>query len=298
MLVGFDIGGTKIEIRVINHVTGHELFVKRIPTPSNYEDLITQITQLVELAEKETGSVKSIGIGLPGAINPQTGLIQNANCTFLNDHDLKSDLAFSLNKVVNIANDANCFTLSEAVDGAGKEGSVVFGAILGTGCGGGIVINKQVLCGPNALAGEWGHNPLPSWNQEHDGDTISCYCGRNNCIERYISGSGLEENYRLLHNQSKSAPEIISAYMTGDVQAEASYNRMLDQMARSFATIINILDPDVIVLGGGLSNVDCLYRDLPDAAKPYIFSDNPKVTFKKAVYGDSSGVRGAAWLAK
>jgi len=297
MLIGFDIGGTKIEVCVLDR-HGDEIFKHRVPTPKTYPLLLKAITDLVSLAEERAGELCQIGIGLPGAICPQTGLMKNANCTFLNGQDLHHDLTQALERQVAIANDANCFALSEAVDGAGKGANVVFGAILGTGCGGGIVINQQILSGPNALAGEWGHNPLPNYHSEQDGPNRTCYCGRENCIERYISGSGFAQSHQVAFDTDCSPAEIIERYQTGDADASKLYQQLVAQMGRSFASIINILDPDVIVLGGGLSNIDSLYQDLPAATAPYVFSDKPTLCFKKALYGDSSGIRGAAWLGR
>ncbi|ASW81144.1 fructokinase [Vibrio anguillarum] len=295
MLIGFDISGTKIEICVLDK-SGNTLFKHRTPTPHEYELFLSTLCQLVAMAESETQTHCQIGIGLPGAISPATGLIKNANCTFLNGRDLKADLCARLQRNVVIANDANCFALSEAVDGAAKDGNVVFGAILGTGCGGGIVINKQVLVGANAVCGEWGHNPLPSFTSERDGPTRHCYCGRDNCIELFISGSGLTKSAQLIGQQEWNAAEIITRYQQQDPQATKLYQQLIDQMARSFACIVNVLDPDVIVLGGGLSNVASLYVDLPRATANYVFSDSAQIVFTQAKYGDSSGIRGAAWL--
>lgn len=295
MRIGFDIGGTKTEICVLNS-SGESIWNHRVPTPQNYDALVSEILALINLAEQRHGQAESIGLGLPGAISPATGLIKNANCAFLNGRDLQADLTNKLGRAVNLANDANCFALSEAVDGAGSGAPVVFGAILGTGCGGGIVIHQQLLVGPNAVCGEWGHNPLPGYSESQDGPARPCYCGRHNCIENYISGSGLQQSYRLKTGQTLSAEQIILAYEQGQPDAVACYNQLIDHMARSFAALVNILDPDVIVLGGGLSNVRQLYRDLPGATARYVFSDTAQVRFAQAKYGDSSGIRGAAWL--
>lgn len=234
----------------------------------------------------------SIGIGLPGAIDPQSGLIKNCNCLVLNGHDLKHDLAKQLNQPVWIANDADCFTLSEAVDGAGAEAETVFGVIVGTGCGGGVAVHKRLLQGPNAIAGEWGHNPLPGYAPETDGPAQSCYCGKHNCIETFISGTGFARRYP----SELSAQAIIEAAAQGDLTARAHWRHFIDAFARSLASVINILDPQVIVLGGGLSNVSQLYDELPAAIRPYIFSESCRTRIVPARYGDASGVRGAAWL--
>ncbi len=295
MRIGFDIGGTKIEVCVISE-NGIVSFTKRTPTPKSYEEFLESIVNLISEAESKTTPAKSIGIGLPGAISPATGLIKNSNCTFLNGQDLKGDLEVKLGRPIHLANDANCFALSEAIDGAGKESNVVFGAILGTGCGGGIVVSQQLLIGPNAVSGEWGHNPLPNYNEQKDGPSRKCYCGKSDCIEQYISGSGLQNSYKVLTGKSIKASEIIRKYNQQEADAVSCYSKLIDQMGRSFASIINILDPDAIVLGGGLSNVESLYKDLPEATAKYVFSDSANIQFKKAQYGDSSGIRGAAWL--
>ncbi|EKO3409729.1 ROK family protein [Vibrio fluvialis] len=295
MRIGFDIGGTKTEICVLSP-SGDMIWNHRVSTPKSYESFVAAIIELVNLAEKHHGQANAIGLGLPGAISPATGLIKNANCAFLNGRDLQYDLTIQLGRAVNLANDANCFALSEAIDGAGKGAPVVFGAILGTGCGGGIVIHQQLLVGPNAVCGEWGHNPLPGYHEPQDGPARKCYCGRHNCIESYISGTGLQHSYQLKTGHSLSAVQIIEAYEQGQRAAVDCYNQLIDHMARSFAALVNILDPDVIVLGGGLSNVRQLYRDLPDATARYVFSDTAQVRFAQAKHGDSSGIRGAAWL--
>ncbi|SEF62382.1 ROK family protein [Vibrio hangzhouensis] len=297
MLVGLDIGGTKIEVKVLSD-TGIELFVRRVATPNNYDDFINVVAQLIADTEKEVGAFASIGAGLPGAVSPVTGFIQNANSVFLNGNDVVRDLQKITNKSVSIANDANCFALSEAVDGAAKGSSVVFGAILGTGCGGGLVVNKNVLTGKNAIAGEWGHNPLPYYDPAIDGDIGTCYCGRKNCIEQFISGTGFAAQHNQKNQTKLNSKEIVDLAMNGQIEAKASYDLLVDQMARSFALLTNILDPDAIVLGGGMSNVDSLYSDVKRAMSNYIFAEKPSIHLVKAKFGDSSGVRGAAWLSR
>ncbi len=298
MLIGFDIGGTKIEVCVLDD-HGTDCFKKRTATPNTYSLFLDTISELVIEAEAAVNyNFTHVGIGLPGTISPATGLMKNANCTFINGHDLLSDLIAKLNKQVHIANDANCFALSEAIDGAGEKGRLVFGAILGTGCGGGIVFNKTLWEGPNALGGEWGHNPLPNFSPNTDGETRSCYCGKENCIEQFISGTGLEKTYSALTQSSLPAPAIIEAMRNNDTTALAVYQMLIDQMARSFAALINMMDPDVIVIGGGLSNVEEIYRDLPNQIEQYIFGNELKTMIKRAKHGDSSGIRGAAQLAK
>ncbi|EUC91272.1 putative fructokinase [Klebsiella oxytoca OK-1] len=234
----------------------------------------------------------TIGIGLPGAIDPQSGLIKNCNCLVLNGHDLRHDLMRELGQPVWMANDADCFTLSEAVDGAGAGATTVFGVIIGTGCGGGIAVNQRLLSGPNAIVGEWGHNPLPGYCPERDGPAQPCYCGKENCIESFISGTGFARRY----GEQAPAEAIIAAAQNGEPQALAHWRHFIDAFARSLASVINILDPQVIVLGGGLSNVGQIYEQLPSAIVPYLFSDSCRTQIKKARFGDASGVRGAAWL--
>lgn len=297
MLVGLDIGGTKIEAKVLSQ-QGEEQFVHRVPTPDNYPEFLDTVEQLIALVKENVGEFSRLGCGLPGAISPVTGLMQNANSVFLNGQDVVGDLSRRLDMDVRIANDANCFALSEAVDGAGAGGEIVFGAILGTGCGGGVVINQQVLTGANAISGEWGHNPLPGFDPEKDGDIGICYCGRRRCIEQYISGTGFADQYNHKYGKSLKSRDIMELVEQGDPEATAAYELLVDQMARSFAAVTNILDPHAIVFGGGLSNIDRLYPDVSEAITQYIFADAPRVNIRKAKYGDSSGVRGAAWLAR
>ncbi|QMV15438.1 ROK family protein [Vibrio spartinae] len=298
MLIGFDIGGTKIEVCVLDEC-GNTCFKTRTTTPKKYPLFLETISALVVEAEIAVNhDFTHVGIGLPGTISPATGLMKNSNCTFINGHDLLSDLSNQLNKPVYIANDANCLALSEAIDGAGEKGRLVFGAILGTGCGGGIVFNKILWEGANALGGEWGHNPLPNFSPLKDGEPRSCYCGKENCIEQFISGTGLEITYNALAQSSLNASDIIAAKRNGDATALSAYHLLIDQMARSFAALINMMDPDIIVIGGGLSNVEEIYEDIPIQIRHYIFGNELKTEFKKAEYGDSSGIRGAARLAK
>lgn len=292
---GLDIGGTKIELRAYEHSSEH-IFKQRIPTPNNYSDFVQAIVTLVHSSEQKLGGKATIGIGLPGAVCPRTGLIKNANCNFLNGTRLTQDLNSHLDREVSIANDANCFVLSEAIDGVAIDKKIVFGVILGTGCGGGLVINKQVITGANAIAGEWGHNPLPSYSVEKDGLGQPCYCGQQNCIERFISGTGFEMLYAQRFRIEKSAPQIIEDFNNGDHKARLIYAQLVDHIARSLAYVINIIDPDVIVLGGGLSNIKSLYIDIPKQLKYYVFSEESYTPILPAKFGDSSGVRGASWL--
>jgi predicted NBD/HSP70 family sugar kinase len=267
--IGIDLGGTKIELIALDG-SGHEIFRKRVPTPQgDYAATVGAVVALIGNAEKELKAKATIGIGIPGALSRVTGLVKNANSTCLIGHDLKGDLEKSLGREVKIANDANCFALSEAVDGAGKGAEVVFGVILGTGVGAGIVVNGEVLTGPNAIAGEWGHNPLPLPRKE-DLPLPDCYCGRKGCIEAYLSGPVL--------------------------QRDPDMDRYEERLARALAGVINILDPDVIVLGGGISNIQRLYANVPVLWQAYVFSDQVATRLVPPVHGDASGVRGAAWL--
>ena len=275
MRIGVDLGGTKIEAIVLDG--GREVFRKRIPAPrGDYGATLTAIRILLE------GLEGTVGIGIPGALSRATGLVKNANSTWLIGKPLKEDLEKALGREVRIANDANCFALSEAVDGAGKGADVVFGVILGTGVGGGIVVRGQVLTGPNAIAGEWGHNPLPL-PRESDLPLPSCYCGRKGCIETYLSGPGL----------ARDAKAATAEAAAGDERAMARYE---ERLARALASVVNTLDPDVIVLGGGMSNVARLYDNVPRLWGRYVFSDRVDTRIVPPVHGDSSGVRGAAWL--
>ena len=267
---GIDLGGTKIELIALGG-EGKELFRKRVPTPQgDYGATVRTAVSLVLVAEKELKSKATVGVGIPGSQSRVTGLIKNANSTCLIGHDLKGDLERALGREVRIENDANCFALSEATDGAGKGAKVVFGVILGTGVGAGIVVNGEVLVGPNAIAGEWGHNPLPLPRKE-DLPLPDCYCGRKGCVEAYLSGPAYAKDGENL-------------------------DRYEERLARSLAGVINILDPDVIVLGGGISNIQRLYTNVPVLWKPYVFSDQVATKLLPPVHGDSSGVRGAAWL--
>lgn len=294
MRIGIDLGGTKIE--GIALLEGRELARHRVTTPqSGYEETVRAIVDMVRWLERETGRKGSIGIGTPGAISPATGLIKNANSTRLIGHPLDRDLQQALKRPVRIANDANCFAVSEATDGSGAGASVVFGVILGTGCGGGVVVNGHVLTGVNAIAGEWGHNPLPA---PHDDERPGhrCYCGRFGCIETFISGTGLSWDYERVAGQHLAAEQIVARAGQGDPPCRASLDRYIDRLARSLGSIINVLDPDVIVLGGGMSNCRELYEKVPAVWTPYIFSDYVATRLLPPAHGDSSGVRGAAWL--
>jgi len=295
MRLGVDLGGTKIEI-VGLAADGRELLRRRIATPQgDYRATLTAIAGLVAEAEAELGQTGSVGIGIPGAESLRSGLIKNANSTCLIGQPLRHDLQALLRREVRLANDANCFALSEAIDGAGRDVETVFGVILGTGVGGGIVIRRQVLVGANAIAGEWGHNPLPRLAAA-DQPAPDCYCGHRGCIETYLSGPGLTADHARHTAETLDAASIECRAAAGDAACEATLRRYEDRLGRALAGVINILDPQVIVLGGGLSNMQRLYRHLPACCAPYVFSDALDTRFLPPVHGDSSGVRGAAWL--
>lgn len=292
---GIDLGGTKTEIVTIDQ-QGRELFRKRATTPrGDYGALIGNIAALVREAEQAVGAEGEVGIGIPGAVSAVTGRIKNANTTELLGQDVAGDLHRLLGRPVRLANDADCFALSEATDGAGAGAGTVFGVILGTGVGGGIVIGGRLLSGPNAIAGEWGHNPLP-WPSDDERPGPACYCGKHGCIETFLSGPGFALDHRNASGAVMTAKEIVAASEAGDFQARESLGRYTRRLARALATVINVIDPHVIVLGGGLSNIDRLYGALPAQIAPWIFSDSCETRVVPARHGDSSGVRGAAWL--
>ncbi len=295
MRLGIDLGGTKIEGIALDE-SGDELTRQRIATPAgDYQGTLQSIKQLVEQLEAETGETGSVGICTPGAISPATGLLKNSNSVCMNGKAVHEDLEVLLQREVRMTNDANCFALSEATDGVAKEASVVFGVIVGTGTGAGIVVNKQVLTGPNAIAGEWGHNPLP-WPREVELPGAECYCGKFGCIETFLSGPGMVRDHELYANVTLDPENIVSKAGFGDEEAEATLQRYEDRMARGLAHVINILDPDVIVLGGGMGNIKRLYKNVPGLWRDYIFSDHVSTRLLMPKFGDSSGVRGAAWL--
>jgi fructokinase len=291
--IGIDLGGTKIEAVALAS-DGTERFRRRVETPrGDYEGTIAAIANLVAIVDAAVGERGTVGIGMPGAISPATGLVKNANSTWLIGRTLHTDLERALGRPVRVANDANCFALSEAADGAAAGARVVFGVILGTGTGGGIVVGGQVLVGPNAVAGEWGHNALP-WPDETEWPGPHCYCGRRGCIETFLSGSGLQLAYS--GGGGLTAREIADAAENGYAEAVDAIEIYSRRLAKSLATVINLLDPDVIVLGGGLSNIASLYRRVPEIWTDWVFSDRVDTRLARAVHGDSSGVRGAAWL--
>lgn len=294
--IGIDLGGTKIEMLVLDQ-QGRELMRHRVATPQgDYQATLDILAQLVAQAETTFGEKARIGIGTPGAISPATGLMKNANSVCLNGQPLQQDLQLRLDRPLRLANDANCFALSEAIDGAAAGAEVVFGVILGTGCGAGIVVHGRALTGPNAIAGEWGHNPLP-WPQPAEQPGPPCYCGRRGCIETWLSGPGLTLDLRHATGLELSAAAIAQRAASGDALCVAALARYCERLARGLAHVINILDPDVIVLGGGLSNLPQLYAEVPRLWSDFVFSDHVRTRLVPPRHGDSSGVRGAAWLA-
>lgn len=292
--LGIDLGGTKIEVAVLDE-TGQERLRRRIPTPQgDYAATLEAVGVLVEEAEAEMGCACRVGVGTPGAISPDTGLIKNANSTCLNGKPLQRDLAQRLGREVRLANDANCLALSEALDGSGSGKGVVFTVILGTGTGGGIVVDGRILKGANAIAGEWGHNPLP-WPGDEERPGPACYCGRHGCLETFLSGPGLAHDHAR-HGGQGSAEDIVAMAMAGDASARGSLDRHADRLARGLACVINLLDPDVIVLGGGVSKIPGLCPSVVSRWGEYVFSDRVNTPLVLAHHGDSSGVRGAARL--
>ena len=292
--IGVDLGGTKIEAIALDD-RGREVFRERIATPrGDYDRTIEAIALLIDHAEAAAGPC-SVGIGMPGVISPATGLVKNANSTWLNGRPLAADLDARLRRPVRLANDANCFALSEATDGAAAGMPVVFGAIIGTGVGGGLVTHGRIVVGANAIGGEWGHNPLP-WPEGDEVPGPACYCGRRGCIETFLSGPGLARDHETVTGRRASPEDIVAAGERGDPAAHATLTRYEHRLARGLASIINVLDPDVIVLGGGMSNVARWYQRVPGLWGDYVFSDTVVTRLTPPVHGDASGVRGAAWL--
>ncbi len=305
MLIGIDLGGTKIEGAVIDD-RGNIVQRIRLATPkTDYRATLNCIASLVDQLENTLPGVerqKIIGIATPGSVSSVTKKMKNCNSTCLNHQPLQQDLEQVLERQVRIANDADCFTLSEAMDGAAREMPIVFGVILGTGVGGGVCVHRRLLNGPNSIAGEWGHNPVPTLEnrviEQLEANGRSCYCGKQDCIETYLSGPGFEQSYFLLAGEQIPAIRIVERSLEGDAKAVKVVDTYQDILARSLSIIINILDPHAIVLGGGMSNIESLYTQVPARWSRYIFSDSVTTRLLPAKYGDSSGVRGAAWLAK
>ncbi len=335
MKIGIDLGGTKTEIICLHDTNGKELYRQRVPSPTgSYKKTIQNIVDMIESAEKTLNQKGTIGIGIPGIISKVTGKVKNSNSTWLNNHPLDKDLEKSLKRKIRVENDANCFALSEACDGAGSDYNSVFGVIIGTGCGAGLVHKKEIISGANGIGGEWGHNPLPfpkiymhdknyknNFIEKNDEQKINeiyigknpihyftdkideneypgvqCYCGKRGCLETWISGTGFKADYNRVYNSNLSTHDIIKEFQKTEEKAVTAFNKYVDRLARGLATIINIYDPDVIILGGGMGNVRELYDLVPKAWDKYIFSNTYVTKLKPPVHGDSSGVRGAAWL--
>ncbi|OJV42097.1 MAG: fructokinase [Acidobacteriales bacterium 59-55] len=295
MRIGIDLGGTKIEALAIDS-QGRELTRHRIDTPrEDYEATIAAMAGLVHRIEQETGNMGAVGAGIPGSVSSLTGLVKNANSTWLNGKPLDRDLSLALNREVRVANDANCLAVSEATDGAAAGKRVVFGVILGTGCGGGVAIDGRLHTGPNGVGGEWGHNPLP-WARGDELPGPECYCGQRGCLETWISGTGVSQDHKRVTGKEQTTHEIMEAYKAGDADAVATVERFVDRLTRGLAHIINMLDPDIFVFGGGLSKAEHLYREIPERLPRYVFGREAATPIVPARYGDSSGVRGAAWL--
>jgi fructokinase len=303
--IGVDLGGTKIEAVAIDD--GSNVLARhRVPTPRSYDETLEAITGLVGAVERDTGRTGTVGVGIPGAVSPDSGLVKNANSTWLIGEPLGDDLARRLGRPVRLMNDANCFALSEATDGAAEGADVVFGVILGTGVGGGLVIGGRCIAGANLIAGEWGHNPLP-WMTADEFPGPPCYCGKVGCIEMFLSGPGFERDHAsasairrsggaLVAEATRSSRSIVEDAAAGDAAARATIDRYHDRLARAVASVINVLDPDVIVLGGGMSNLPGLAEATSTLLPRYVFSDTVVTRVVRNRHGDSSGVRGAAWL--
>jgi fructokinase len=293
--IGVDLGGSKIEFVALGR-DGRELHRHRMATPRfDYEGTVRAVAEAVEGIEKELGRSATVGVGIPGTISTKTGLVKNANSTWLNGKPFDKDLSQALKREVRCANDANCLAVSEATDGAGAGKHVVFAVILGTGCGGGIALDGRVHSGSNGVAGEWGHNTLP-WMRAEEFPGPACYCGRNGCLETWISGTGLEADYQRATKTSPKGPEIIARSATGEAYALAALDRFEDRLTRGLAQVINLLDPDVIVMGGGASQIPRLYQNVPARLREYVFGREADTPILPAKHGDASGVRGAAWL--
>ncbi len=293
-LIGVDLGGTKTEIIALNE-GGETLLRERRATPTDdYDAILDNIATLVADAEARLGARGRVGIGTPGALSPANGLLRNSNTTCLNGKPLQQDLETRLEREIRIANDANCFALSEATDGAAAGAGVVFGVIVGTGTGAGIVVDGRILNGPNAIAGEWGHNPLP-WPNADELPGPACYCGRRGCIETWLSGPGMRRDHREINGENLDPAAIVDAARDSAPHA-ATLHRYIERMARALAQVVNLLDPDVIVLGGGMGNIEALYQEVPRHWRRWIFSDVVNTRLTRPRFGDSSGVRGAAWL--
>lgn len=293
--IGIDLGGTKIE-GVVLDAQGEVRWRRRVATPKDdYAATIAAVCALVQALERDCGTRCSVGVGIPGTLSAATGRIKNANATWLNARALDADLARAVGRPVRLANDANCLAVSEASDGAGAGAAVVFGVILGTGVGGGIVVHGRPLAGANGIGGEWGHNPLP-WPEPDEQPGPPCYCGKHGCIETFLSGPGFARDFQAATGQSLPPPGIVAQALAGAGAAAAALSRYEHRLARALASVINVLDPDVIVLAGGMSNIDRLYERVPQLWRAFVFSDAVVTRLARNRHGDSSGVRGAAWL--
>jgi len=297
LALGIDLGGTKIEIIALDE-GGKELLRRRRASPrGNYDSTLEALRDLIAETEFELGTKGTLGFGTPGAISPATGLLKNSNSTWLNGKPFDRDLETCLGRELAIANDADCLALSEATDGSAAGAASVFCVIIGTGVGGGLVIHGQPLSGPNAIAGEWGHNPLP-WPGDDERPGPDCYCGLNGCIETWLSGPGMAADHVKVTGEAVEPPAIVKAADSGNAEAEATIQRYEHRLARSLSKVINLVDPDVIVLGGGLSQLERLYESVPRIWQGYVFSDTVRTALRAPLHGDSSGVRGAAWLGR
>lgn len=295
MRIGIDLGGTKIEALALS-AEGQELERIRIATPrEDYGGTLEAIRSLVDRLERQLGESGTVGVGIPGTVVRSTGLVKNANSTWLNGMPLEQDLSLQLGRPIRCENDANCLAVSEASDGSGAGHQVVFAAILGTGCGGGLTVGARVHEGRNGVAGEWGHNSLP-WPREDEVPGPACYCGKHGCLETWISGTGLGLDYARQTGKPMTGKEVVEAAEAGDAVAESALRRLEDRIARGLASVVHLLDPDIIVLGGGLSRLGCLYKNVPPLLERYSFGGGVNTPIVPAMRGDSSGVRGAAWL--
>ena len=292
--IGVDFGGTKIEAAALAP-DGQIVARLRTPTPASYAAALAAVRDLVERIEAQTGERATVGVGAPGSVSPRTGVMRNANAVYLNGRPFREDLSKALERPVRLANDANCLALSEAADGAAAGAHVTFAIILGTGCGGGLVVDGRLVEGGDGVAGEWGHMPLP-WPEPEESPGPQCWCGQKGCLETWVSGTGLRRDFKARTGRELDGPEIVAAALAGEPEAAAAFDRLVDRLGRAMAVIGNIVDPDVFVLGGGLSNVEALYERLPGVIAPRVFSDGWSARIAPARWGDSSGVRGAARL--